>query len=125
MTTRIELDFRYGLTEPRVEQRAPMGPACRSTRGQEQLVVLLPDARAQRGVARGHRRPAGAGVMLNRVSEPFSALNGWGRLLGFVGVPGAISLYLVWWLTQGVGGKLDRIIQLLEQIARALKVTGA
>jgi len=63
--------------------------------------------------------------MLNRVSEPFSALNGWGRLLGFVGVPGAISLYLVWWLTQGVGGKLDRIILLLEQIARALKVTGA
>ena len=28
-------------------------------------------------------------------------LNGWGRLLGLVGVPGAISLYLVWWLTQG------------------------
>ncbi len=27
--------------------------------------------------------------------------------------------------TQAVGGKLDRIILLLEQIARALKVTGA
>ena len=63
--------------------------------------------------------------MLNRSSEPSSALNGWGRLLGFVGVPGAISLYLVWWLTQGVGSKLDRIILLLEQIARALKVAGA
>jgi hypothetical protein len=63
--------------------------------------------------------------MLHRVSEPLSALNGWGRLLGFVGVPGAISLYLVWWVTQAVGGKLDRIILLLEQIARALKVTGA
>ena len=51
-------------------------------------------------------------------------LNGWGRLLGLVGVPGAISLYLVWWLTQGVGAKLDRIIQLLELIARALHVVG-
>ena len=28
-------------------------------------------------------------------------LNGWGRLLGLVGVPGVISLYLVWWLTRG------------------------
>jgi len=36
--------------------------------------------------------------MLNRFSEPLTALNGWGRLLGFVGVPGVISLYLVWWL---------------------------
>jgi hypothetical protein len=63
--------------------------------------------------------------MLNRITEPFSVLNGWGRLLGFVGVPGMISLYLVWWLTQWVGGKLDRIILLLEQIARALKVGGA
>ena len=49
-------------------------------------------------------------------------LNGWGRLLGFVGIPGAISLYLVWWITTWVGAKLDRIIQLLEQIARALRV---
>ena len=63
--------------------------------------------------------------MLNGLTELFSALNGWGRLLGFVGVPGAISLYLVWWVTQAVGAKLDRIILLLEQIARALKVTGA
>jgi hypothetical protein len=50
-------------------------------------------------------------------------LNGWGRLLGLVGVPGVISLYLVWWLTQWVGTKLDRIIQLLELIA-ALHVVG-
>jgi len=50
-------------------------------------------------------------------------LNGGGRLLGLVGVPGAISLYLVWWLTQWVGTKLDRIIQLLELIA-ALHVAG-
>ena len=63
--------------------------------------------------------------MLNRFAEPLTALNGWGRLLGFVGVPGVISLYLVWWLTQWVGGKLDRIILLLEQIARAVKVVGA
>ena len=49
-------------------------------------------------------------------------LNGWGRLLGLVGVPGAISLYLVWWLTVWLGAKLDRIILLLEQIARALRV---
>ena len=40
--------------------------------------------------------------------------------MGYVGVPGVISLYLVWWLTGWVGEKLDRIIQLLEQIARAL-----
>ena len=51
-----------------------------------------------------------------------NGLNGWGRLIGLVGVPGAISLYLVVWLTQGLGAKLDRIIQLLEQIARALRV---
>ena len=63
--------------------------------------------------------------MLNGSSAPPSngPLNGWGRLLGLVGVPGAISLYLVWWLTQWVGGKLDRIIQLLELIA-ALHVAG-
>jgi len=36
-----------------------------------------------------------------------------------------ISLYLVWWLTTWVGAKLDRIVQLLEQIARALRVGGA
>lgn len=51
-----------------------------------------------------------------------NGLNGWGRLVGFVGVPGVISLYLVWWLTAWVGAKLDRIIQILEQIARALRV---
>ena len=49
-------------------------------------------------------------------------LNGWVRLLGLVGVPGVISLYLVWWVTAWLGAKLDRIIQLLEQIARALRV---
>jgi len=62
--------------------------------------------------------------MLNKVPEPNGTLNGWGRLIGFVGIPGAISLYLVWWLTQWVGAKLDRMIQLLEQIARAVKVSG-
>jgi hypothetical protein len=51
-------------------------------------------------------------------------LNGWGRLVGVVGIPGAISLYFVWWITQTVGAKLDRMIQLLEQIARAVKVSG-
>jgi hypothetical protein len=61
--------------------------------------------------------------MLNgREQQPGSPLNGWGRLLGLVGVPGAIALYLVWWLTTAVSGKLDRIIQLLEQIARAVRV---
>ena len=49
-------------------------------------------------------------------------LNGWVRLLGLVGVPGAISLYLVWWVTAWLGAKLERIIQLLEQIARAVRV---
>ena len=48
-------------------------------------------------------------------------VNGWARLVGLVGIPGIISLYLVWWLTQWMGGKLDRMIQLLEQIARAVK----
>ena len=52
------------------------------------------------------------------------SLNGWARLIGLVGVPGTISLYLVWWLTQWVGAKLDRVIELLEQIARALRVGG-
>jgi hypothetical protein len=47
-------------------------------------------------------------------------MNGWARMLGLIGIPGAISLYLVWWLTQWVGAKLDRMIQLLEQIARTL-----
>jgi hypothetical protein len=62
--------------------------------------------------------------MLNPRREPNSSLNGWVRLAGLVGVPGAISFYLVWWLTQWLGAKLDRMIQLLEQIARALKVQG-
>ena len=63
--------------------------------------------------------------MLNRPEMPPNGpLNGWGRLLGLVGVPGAISLYLVWWVTAWLGAKLDRIIQLLEQIARALRVPG-
>lgn len=60
--------------------------------------------------------------MLNGSGHPGSPINGWGRLLGLVGVPGAIALYLVWWLTTWVGAKLDRIITLLEQIARALRV---
>ena len=55
-------------------------------------------------------------------TPPQSPINGWGRLLGLVGVPGAIAFYLVWWITNWVGAKLDRIIQLLEQIARALHV---
>ena len=61
--------------------------------------------------------------MLSRPElPPHCPLNGWGRLLGLVGVPGAISLYLVWWVTAWLGAKLDRIILLLEQIARALRV---
>ena len=55
-------------------------------------------------------------------TPPQSPINGWGRLLGLVGVPGAIAFYLVWWITSTVGARLDRIIQLLEQIARALRV---
>lgn len=66
--------------------------------------------------------------MLTRNGEPprpNGALNGWGRLLGVIGVPGALAFYLVWWLTQALGARLDRMIQLLEQIARALNVQGA
>jgi hypothetical protein len=55
-------------------------------------------------------------------TPPQSPINGWGRLLGLVGVPGVIAFYLVWWITTTVGAKLDRIIQLLEQISRALRV---
>ena len=49
-------------------------------------------------------------------------LNGWARLFGVIGIPGAIAFYLVWWVTQSLGARLDRIIQLLDQIARAVKV---
>ena len=55
-------------------------------------------------------------------TPPPTPINGWGRLLGLVGVPGVIAFYLVWWVTTSVGAKLDRIIQLLEQITRALRV---
>ena len=57
-------------------------------------------------------------------SWPNGPPNGWVRLLGLVGVPGAIAIYLVWWLTASVGAKLDRMIQLLELIAWALRVAG-
>jgi hypothetical protein len=64
--------------------------------------------------------------MLTRTTEPVpnghGPLNGWARLFGVIGIPGAIAFYLVWWLTQALGTRLDRMIQLLEQIARALKV---
>ena len=50
-----------------------------------------------------------------------NGLNGWGKLMGLVGIPGAIAFYLIWWMTQTLGTKLDRVIQLLEQIARAVK----
>ena len=41
MTTRIELDFRYGLTEPLVEH-VPDGARLSLTHGQAQIVLLLP-----------------------------------------------------------------------------------
>jgi hypothetical protein len=56
--------------------------------------------------------------------DPPNPFNGWGRLVGLVGIPGLISLYMVWWMTQGISARLDRVIQLLEQIARSLKVAG-
>ena len=49
-------------------------------------------------------------------------LNGWARIFGVIGIPGAITFYLVWWVTQSLGARLDRIIKLLDQIARAVKV---
>ena len=49
-------------------------------------------------------------------------LNGWARIFGVIGMPGAIAFYLIWWVTQSLGARLDRIIQLLDQIARAVKV---
>ena len=42
MTTHIALDFRHGLLEPRVEH-TPEGPRLSLTRGQEQVVLLLPE----------------------------------------------------------------------------------
>jgi hypothetical protein len=62
--------------------------------------------------------------MLTREPAPPNGLNGWGRLAGLIGIPGAIAFYLVWWLTQGIGTRLDRMILLLEQIARAVKIQG-
>ena len=53
---------------------------------------------------------------------PYGPLNGWARLVGLVGVPGAIAIYLVWWVTTSLGARLDRVIQLLEVIARTLRV---
>lgn len=50
--------------------------------------------------------------------------NGWARLVGLIGVPGVIAFYLIWWLTQTLDARLARIIVLLEQIARAVKVSG-
>jgi hypothetical protein len=50
--------------------------------------------------------------------------NGWARLVGLIGVPGAIAFYLIWWLTQTLDARLARIIALLEQIARAVNVSG-
>jgi hypothetical protein len=70
-------------------------------------------------LSRGARSSGSDGVQNGN-----GALNGWARLVGVIGVPGAIAFYLVWWLTHDIGLKLDRMIQLLEQIARALKVHG-
>jgi hypothetical protein len=70
----------------------------------------------------GGGAPAG-GSPVNGSSNGNGLLNGWGRLLGLVGIPGAIAIYLVWWLTQALIQKLDRIIQLLEQISWTLRVT--
>ena len=42
MTTRIELDFRHGLTEPRVEH-APDGPRLSLRNGQAHVVLRLPE----------------------------------------------------------------------------------
>jgi hypothetical protein len=55
---------------------------------------------------------------LTNGTEP---LNGWARIFGVIGLPGR-SPCLVWWLTQSLAARLDRIIQLLDQIARAAKV---
>jgi hypothetical protein len=64
--------------------------------------------------------------VLTKSGEPVpngtGPVNGWVRLFGVIGIPGAIAFYLTWWLTQSLGARLDRMIQLLEQIARALKV---
>ena len=75
------------------------------------------------------RADGGAGgtpAVLSKAGEPLvdahAPLNGWVRLFGVIGIPGAIAFYLIWWLTQSLGTRLDRMIQLLEQIARALKV---
>jgi hypothetical protein len=67
-------------------------------------------------------RPAsnGPGPAVNGTTP----LNGWARLVGVVGIPGAIAFYLVWWVTKSLGERLDRIIQLLDEIARTVKVAG-
>jgi hypothetical protein len=64
--------------------------------------------------------------MLNASGEPAPNGNGpwsgWARVLGVIGIPDAIACYLTWWLTQSLGARVDRMIQLLEQIALALGV---
>ncbi len=54
-----------------------------------------------------------------------AAFTDWGRVIGIISVPGTIAMYLVWWLTQALGARLDRMIDLLETIARAVKAHGA
>ena len=41
MVTRIALDFRHGLTEPRITDESE-GTRFALTRGQEEVVILLP-----------------------------------------------------------------------------------
>src|SRR5262249_54000116 len=112
-----------GRAHDHARRRRRARPDLRARAGPRQHRAL----RAHPGRVRA-RRPheRGDGRMLSRpdMPPPNGPLNGWVRLLGLVGVPGAISLYLVWWVTAWVGAKLDRIIQLLEQIARALHVAG-
>ena len=57
------------------------------------------------------------------IAEWLNGLNGGTRFAAIVGVPGTIACYLVWWLTQWLGAKIERMIALLEAIARALNAS--
>jgi hypothetical protein len=58
-----------------------------------------------------------------KISQKLDGLNGAIRFAGLVSAPGALSLYLVWNLTDSVAAKLDRMIVVLEAIARTLNAT--
>lgn len=40
-----------------------------------------------------------------------------GRFIATVGIPGALAIYLVRWVTGNLNGKLDRLTQSMDRLA--------